>query len=81
MSPNTSNIIPDDLDKSLGSIIGSEEGYSHLFEDSPHESVNEESHFEEVSHEQFPLENREPLYIGSRLTQAQSFFYSFSHLL
>lgn len=73
MSPNTSNIIPDDLDESLGTIIGSEEEYSHLFEDSPNESVNEESHFEEVSHEQFPLENREPLYSGSRLTQAQSF--------
>ncbi len=74
-SPNTSNCIPDD---SLGSIIGSEEEYSLLFDESPDESVNEESHLGEVSHEQFPLEKEEPLYTGSRLTQAQSFFtYTF----
>ncbi|KAM9408255.1 uncharacterized protein KZ484_025642 [Pholidichthys leucotaenia] len=45
VSPNTSNYIHNDLDDSLGSIIGSEEESSLLFEDSPDESVNEESHF------------------------------------
>lgn len=77
-SPNTSNCIPDD---SLGSIIGSEEEYSLLFDESPDESVNEESHLGEVSHEQFPLENEEPLYTGSRLTQAQSFLLILSFVL
>lgn len=77
-SPNTSNCIPDD---SLGSIIGSEEEYSLLFDESPDESVNEESHLGEVSHEQFPLESEEPLYTGSRLTQAQSFLLILSFVL
>ncbi len=77
-SPNTSNCIPDD---SLGSIIGSEEEYSLLFDESPDESVNEESHLGEVSHEQFPLEKEEPLYTGSRLTQAQSFLLILSFVL
>lgn len=71
-SPNTSKCIPDDLGDSLGSIIGSEEEYSLLFEDSPDESVNEELHLGEVSHEQFPLENEEPLYTGSRQRRSKS---------
>lgn len=64
------------MDDSLGYMIGSEEEYSLLLEDSPDESVNEESHLGEVSHEQFPLENEEPLYTGSRLTQ-EFFTYTF----
>ncbi|KAM9384827.1 uncharacterized protein KZ484_006547 isoform 2-T2 [Pholidichthys leucotaenia] len=78
VSPNTSNYIHNDLDDSLGSIIGSEEESSLLFEDSPDESVNEESHFGKVGHE---LENEETLYTGSRLTQAQSFLLILSFVL
>lgn len=81
VSPNTSNINPDDLNECLGSIIGSEKEYPLLFGNSPNESVNTESHFEDVSHEQFPLENKEPLYTGSRLTQAQSFLLILSFAL
>ncbi|KAM9424777.1 uncharacterized protein KZ484_004654 [Pholidichthys leucotaenia] len=78
MSPNTSNYIHNDLDDSLGSIIGSEEESSLLFEDSPDESVNEESHFGKVGHE---LENEETFYTGSQLTQAQSFLLILSFVL
>ncbi|XDV26081.1 hypothetical protein PO909_029878, partial [Leuciscus waleckii] len=70
-SPNTSNCIADD---SLGSIIGSEEEYSILFDESPDESVNEESLLGEVSHEQVPLENEEPLYTeNTQLTSKHLF--------
>lgn len=79
--PNTSNCIPEDLDDSLGSIIGSEGEHSLLVEEIPDDSANEESHLGEVRHEHFTLENKEPLYTGSRLTQAQSFLLILSFVL
>lgn len=78
VSPNISNCIRSDLDDSVGSIVESERESSLLFEDSPDESVHEESLFGKVGHE---LENEETLYAGSRLTQSQSFLLVLSFVL
>lgn len=90
-SESSNNLIPDNLDDNVGirvfeprqpfsdsdseSILGSAEQFSHIYEDSTDESVNEESRLGEVSNEQFTPVNEEALHTGSRLTKE---FFTFT---